>query len=266
MLRTGPRHINAIGYYPVGGKMTFKTGILCGLLLSICGYALAQTNATNPQGETQRAIQSVTLEEGVAAYDREDYNLALTIFLTLAKNGNASAQFDVGLMYQRGKGVPEDLTEAFKWYRLAAEQGHADAQFALSEMYREGRGVAPNRIEANKWNRIAVGQGYSKAQQSDPGILYGPPMAQRRANIRICTRQMESPYCNRGLLSDIELRRLLNAEQTEVLFGCDNNPAMCKSYCEQWAPKRDERLREFHASLWQDICGPSMMQARKKRR
>ena len=48
-----------------------------------------------------------------------------------ADQGVAEAQYNLGVMYARGDGVPEDEAEALRWYRLAADQGHADAQFTL---------------------------------------------------------------------------------------------------------------------------------------
>jgi hypothetical protein len=45
----------------------------------------------------------------------------------LAKQGNISAQLNLGVMYERGQGVAKDYAEALKWYRLAAEQGNANA-------------------------------------------------------------------------------------------------------------------------------------------
>ena len=47
------------------------------------------------------------------------------------EQGNVDAQLNLGDIYASGDGVPENLAEAVKWFRLAAEQGHADAQFSL---------------------------------------------------------------------------------------------------------------------------------------
>jgi TPR repeat protein len=44
--------------------------------------------------------------------------------------GFAVAQFNLGVMYSDGQGVPQNDAEAVRWYRLAAEQGHAGAQFS----------------------------------------------------------------------------------------------------------------------------------------
>ena len=48
-----------------------------------------------------------------------------------AEQGDAEAQFNLGVMYANGRGVPQDDSEAVRWYRLAADQGHAGAQFNL---------------------------------------------------------------------------------------------------------------------------------------
>ena len=62
-------------------------------------------------------------------------------------------------MYRNGEGVPQDYAEAVKWYRLAAEQGDADAQYNLGLMYDNGNGVPQDYKEAVKWYRLAAEQG-----------------------------------------------------------------------------------------------------------
>jgi len=59
----------------------------------------------------------------------------------LAKQGIAEAQYNLGLMYSKGEGVPIDDKEAVKWYRLAAEQRITGAQSNLGLMYEKGQGV-----------------------------------------------------------------------------------------------------------------------------
>ena len=68
---------------------------------------------------------------GVEAYLRGDYAVALREFRPPAEQGEAAAQFALGLMYDNGRGVPEDDRQAVLWYRKAAEQGDARAQFNL---------------------------------------------------------------------------------------------------------------------------------------
>ena len=71
------------------------------------------------------------MKEGEAAWKRGDYATALREFRPLAEQGNAKAQNELGLMYDKGRGVPQDNAEAAKWYRMAAVQGYAKGQLAL---------------------------------------------------------------------------------------------------------------------------------------
>jgi len=84
--------------------------------------------------------------------------------MAAAKQGKAYAQFNLGLMYDNGMGVPENDAEAVKWYRKAADQGHAKAQYILGLMYDNGEGVPENDAEAVKWYRKAADHGHAEAQ------------------------------------------------------------------------------------------------------
>ena len=74
------------------------------------------------------AVLAADFQKGYAAYQSGDYATALREWTPLAEQGKASAQFNLGVMYDKGQGVPEDDKAAVKWYRLAAEQGDANAQ------------------------------------------------------------------------------------------------------------------------------------------
>ncbi|WP_314879189.1 tetratricopeptide repeat protein, partial [Haemophilus parahaemolyticus] len=80
-------------------------------------------------------------QQGLTAYKQSDYQTAFKLWLPLAEQGDASTQFNLGVMYAKGRGVKQDDVEAVKWYRQAAEQGDAEAQFNLGVMYAKGRGV-----------------------------------------------------------------------------------------------------------------------------
>ena len=62
-------------------------------------------------------------------------------------------------MYNEGKGVPQDYTEAVNWYRKAAEQGFASAQYRLGNMYKDGQGVIQDIVYAHMWSNIAAANG-----------------------------------------------------------------------------------------------------------
>ncbi len=66
-------------------------------------------------------------QAGLDAYDRGDYDTALKELRPLAEQGHAKAQSNLGGMYALGKGVPQDYTEAVKWFRLAAANGVKEA-------------------------------------------------------------------------------------------------------------------------------------------
>ncbi|NOR73090.1 MAG: hypothetical protein GQ467_04385 [Mariprofundaceae bacterium] len=65
------------------------------------------------------------------------YERALLECKKAADQGHASAQYYLGVMYDKGKGVTRDDKEAAKWYRKAADQGHASAQRYLEAMQRQ---------------------------------------------------------------------------------------------------------------------------------
>src|SRR5438132_944176 len=96
------------------------------------------------------------LEDARAAYFRGDYATALRLFRPLADQGNTVAQFNLGVMYKDGTGVPQDYLEAVKWERLAADQGYADAQSNLGNMYYQGQGVPQDYVQAHKWYNLAA--------------------------------------------------------------------------------------------------------------
>ena len=79
---------------------------------------------------------SADFQKGLTAYEKGDYATALREWKPLAKQGNAGAQFNLGFMYEKGKGTQQDYKTAVKWYRLAAEQGYASTQNNLVVMYR----------------------------------------------------------------------------------------------------------------------------------
>ena len=81
-----------------------------------------------------------------------------------SSEGDAWSQFNLGVMYSDGEGVPQDYKEAIKWYKMAAEQGNTDAQYNLGFMCYNGEGVPQDYKEAIKWYRMAADQGDADAQ------------------------------------------------------------------------------------------------------
>ncbi len=95
-------------------------------------------------------------DEGVDAYNRGDYAMALREWRPLAEQGHANAQFNLGFMYYNGWGAPQDDAESVRWWRKAAEQGHAMAQNNLGTMYYNGRSVPQDYAQAHMWYDLAA--------------------------------------------------------------------------------------------------------------
>jgi TPR repeat protein len=103
-------------------------------------------------------------QAGMTAHDREDYATALREWQPLAEQGDALAQYHVGMLYHKGRGVPQDDVQARKWYTKAAAQGQAKAQFSLGTLYFNGEGGSKDYQQALRWFRLAANQGEALAQ------------------------------------------------------------------------------------------------------
>jgi uncharacterized protein len=105
-----------------------------------------------------------SFEAGLDATRHHDYEAALKEFRPLAEKGNAAAQYNMGLFYDKGLGVPQDPEVAAQWYLRAAKQGIPQAQVKLGAMFDNGQGVTQDYTQAARWYRLAAQQGFSKAQ------------------------------------------------------------------------------------------------------
>ena len=105
-------------------------------------------------------------DEGIKAYETGDYKKALPEFRVAADQGNAPAQYNLGLMYHDGQGVSRSYIEAAKWFHLAAEQGYAPAQLTLGALYHDGQGVPQNFVESYKWFILAANAGNESAKKA----------------------------------------------------------------------------------------------------
>jgi len=72
-----------------------------------------------------------------------------------AEKGGRVAQYNLGVCYAKGEGVPKDEMQAVSWYRKAAEQGDAGAQICMGYAYELGDGVAKDMIEAYAYFNLA---------------------------------------------------------------------------------------------------------------
>lgn len=108
--------------------------------------------------------------DAVAALGRSEPAHTLPSSLEDDEQGDAEAQYRLGLTYEYGDGVAQDPAEAARLYGLAAEQGHAEAQVKLALFYGTGHGLERDHAEAARWLRLAAEQDHVEAQYRLGGL------------------------------------------------------------------------------------------------
>ena len=110
------------------------------------------------------ATADESMDKALAAWESENYQEALEIWLLKAYDGNPEAQYRLGEMFADGTGTVVDQSEAVYWYSRATEQGHAAAQYKLGNAYFHGVGTKPDKAKALEWWHIAAENGNREAQ------------------------------------------------------------------------------------------------------
>jgi uncharacterized protein len=105
-----------------------------------------------------------------SAHESGDYAAEVAIVRPLAEQGSAYAQFNLGVLYDNGQGVPQNDALAMQWYQKAAEQGLSQAQVNLAIMYREGQGLPPDPVRAYFWFALAESQGDWQAPRAKTAL------------------------------------------------------------------------------------------------
>ena len=127
-------------------------------------------------------------QAGVDAHKRGDYATALREWRPLAEQGDANAQYNIGVMYDFGKGVPQDFATARQWYEKAAAQGHPGAQNNLGGLYEFGHGVTQDYVRAYMWYNVAAAHSTGDAQK-DVGAENRDEIAGRMTPAQIAEAQ-----------------------------------------------------------------------------
>ncbi|MGJ8564358.1 MAG: peptidoglycan-binding protein [Alphaproteobacteria bacterium] len=124
---------------------------------------LIRSSANKGQPAAQyRLAKLYEAGEGVTA----DPAMARQLTERAARNGNRIAMHDLALYYAEGRGdVGVDIKTAAIWFEKAAERGVVDSQYNLGVLYESGQGLPKNLNEAYVWYGIAAGQGDQYAQK-----------------------------------------------------------------------------------------------------
>ena len=113
-----------------------------------------------------------------------------------ALNGNADAQYNLGIMYASGLGVTQDYNEAVKWFRLSSGQGNAQAQDIYGLMYASGRGVTQDYVRAHMWLNISASSGNTLAESNRDKVAKKMTQTQIEKAQEMARRCQSSNYKN----------------------------------------------------------------------
>jgi TPR repeat protein len=127
----------------------------------------AQASIGSDQGTGEAEYQ-----QGLSYENRNDYAQAAVWYRKAAEQGNANAEYNLGIYYYQGLGVPQDYAQAVAWFRKAAEQGHSNAEFNLGVCYLDGQGVPQDYAQAVAWFRKAAEQGNAYAENNLGGCYH----------------------------------------------------------------------------------------------
>ena len=137
------------------------------------------------------------IDDAGAAYDTYDDAKAIRILRPSAERGDVVAQYNLGVMYYRGRGVVQNDQEAVRLWKLAASQGNASAQYNLGWLYYGGK-VDKDDKEVLKWYRLSSGRGYAYPRDII-GWVYKSPAMDAAAQEATPNRRSTSIKTNREI-------------------------------------------------------------------
>jgi TPR repeat protein len=95
-------------------------------------------------------------QEAIETYRTGDYTGAMTQFKELAAQGDAVAMYYLGILYDRGYGVPVDHAEAAKWFEQGAARGDSLSAYHIGKMAETGKGVQKDPVAAYMWLSLSA--------------------------------------------------------------------------------------------------------------
>lgn len=128
---------------------------------------------------------------------------ALAWFEKAAKAGQSDASGRIGILYLEGQGVPQDYSKAYKYLSDAANAGAPAAQYFLALMYEEGHGVSANSTKAMAWYRKAASGGYYQAEQGISRLEARRPIVEQSSDnikpAKVAIKPRATPDLTRSL-------------------------------------------------------------------
>jgi uncharacterized protein len=134
------------------------------------------------------AARADSFAAGSRAYAAQNYVLSAEIFARLAEKGDPRAQTYLGVMYLRGRGVPQNFDAAVFWLHLASETGLPEAQYFLGLMYDKGQGVAQDFVVAHAWLNLAVA--HAEPRQRSGWVLIRDAVASKMSQAQLAQARL----------------------------------------------------------------------------
>src|ERR1039458_6847193 len=150
------------------GLLGLAIAVVAMVLGYVVGPMMERRWAPSPQASQQRpGVETVSGQSGT---DHSVQAKSLADFRKLADQGDADAQWQMGVRYHNGEDVPHDDAQAMQWFLRAAEQGHVTAQATLGAYYWAGRGVPQDLSKAYFWSVIALAGGDENSKSRLQGL------------------------------------------------------------------------------------------------
>ncbi|MHC4946021.1 MAG: tetratricopeptide repeat protein [Planctomycetota bacterium] len=129
------------------------------LLLFLCCFMASPCGKSGPTAEQMKVVN-----QGLTLLNKQKYKAAAARFRALAEEGLPSAQEIMGILSEKGLGVPQSYREAIEWYMIAAEHDNHLSQFCLGALYADGHGLPRSESAAKSWFLLAKENGNKYAQ------------------------------------------------------------------------------------------------------
>lgn len=130
------------------------------------------------------------IDEAITAYNSGNYLTARRIFKQVVLEGDPVSQRYLAEMYDKGQGGPKDYSKAVELYKKAAKQGDARAQYLLGVKYVNGHGLHENKKLAYAWFAIAFNSGYEKAADPLKVLNLTMPSMDRQEALQLATKKL----------------------------------------------------------------------------
>jgi len=158
-------------------SLPFSHLVLLVMVIAVSAMALGYLLAPTIERHWLRPAEAAS-EARPVAVDHRGHALSTDELRRLAEQGDADAQWQLGILYHDGDTVPKDDAMAVQWFEKAAEQGYVRAQSTLGAYYWAGRGVPPDLSKAYFWSQLALAQGDKDSKSRLEGLSAQMTLAQ----------------------------------------------------------------------------------------